>query len=136
MVVAPVIRPYRSKVLLVSTMLLLAWWTGHFAYKLAPLGIEGHAFNIFRAAASVILLAIVALTYRSPLVHIPMAGILAEEFQIIGCTVAYVHKPWPVLPGQEKCSEAVGLPLGAMSLAALLWVAVWLLDRIKTGRYL
>jgi hypothetical protein len=45
--------------------------------------------------------------------------------------VAYIVKPWPMVPGQEKCSEALGLPLQTVCLVALLWTGAWLLDKQK-----
>lgn len=119
-------RPLR-----VAAALLFAWWCGHHAYKLAPVELEGHAWNIGGAAARLVLLALVVRLVRSPLIDIPAAWMAAEEVQAIGCTVAYVIKPWPMAPGQEKCSEALGLPLQMACLVALLWVGAWLIDKSK-----
>jgi hypothetical protein len=118
----------------VAAALLLAWWLGHHAYKLAPVAIEGHAWNIGGAAARLVLLGLVVSLAWNPAVHTVAAWIAAEEAQAIGCTVAYIVKPWPMLPGQEKCSEALGLPLQAACLVALLWTGAWLLDRFREGR--
>lgn len=115
----------------IATALLLAWWLGHHAYKLAPVEIEGHAWNIGGAASRLVLLGILAWVIRSPITDIPAAWIAAEEVQAIGCTVAFIIKPWPMLPGQEKCSEALGLPLQTACLVALLWTGAWLLDKQK-----
>ena len=115
----------------VAAGLLLAWWVGHHAYKLAPVALEGHAWNIGGAAARLILLGLLVYLVRSPLTDIPAAWMVAEEVQAIGCTVAYVIKPWPMVPGQEKCSEALGLPLQTACLVALLWVSACLLDKLK-----
>lgn len=115
----------------VAIALLFAWWLGHHAYKLAPVALEGHAWNIGGAAARLVLLGIVTSMARKPLIDIPAAWLAAEEVQAIGCTVAYVIKPWPMVPGQEKCSEALGLPLQTVCLVALLWTGAWLLDKLK-----
>lgn len=115
----------------VAVALLLAWWLGHHAYKLAPIALEGHAWNIGGAASRLVLLGVLVLLVRSPLVDLPASWLAAEEVQAIGCTVAYVIKPWPMQPGQEKCSEALGLPLQTVCLVALLWTGAWLLDRLK-----
>ena len=112
-------------------LVLLAWWLGHHAYKLAPVAIEGHAWNVGGAAARLVLLASLAWLVRSPLVDLPAAWMAAEEVQAIGCTVAFVIKPWPMAPGQEKCSEALGLPLQTVCLVALLWTGAWTLDKLK-----
>lgn len=116
---------------LVAAAVLLAWWLGHHAYKLAPVAIEGHAWNVGGAASRLVLLALVVWLVRSPLVDLPAAWLAAEEVQAIGCTVAYVIKPWPMVPGQEKCSEALGLPLQTVCLVALLWSGAWMLDKLK-----
>lgn len=119
------------KALRVAAALLLAWWLAHHAWKLAPVAIEGHAWNIGGACARLVLLGCIAWLVRSPLVDLPASWLAAEEVQAIGCTVAYVIKPWPMLPGQEKCSEALGLPLQTVCLVALLWTGAWLLDKMK-----
>lgn len=118
----------------VAAVLLFAWWLGHHAYKLAPVAIEGHAWNIGGAASRLVLLAALAWLVRSPLVDMPAAWFAAEEAQAIGCTVAYVMNPWPMLPGQEKCSAALGLPLQTVCLVALLWAGAWLLDAFREKR--
>ncbi len=119
------------KPIVVAVALLLAWWLGHHAYKLASIALEGHAWNIGGAASRLVLLGVLVLLVRSPLVDLPASWLAAEEVQAIGCTVAYVIKPWPMQPGQEKCSEALGLPLQTVCLVALLWTGAWLLDRLK-----
>lgn len=118
----------------VAALLLLGWWLGHHAYKLAPVAIEGHAWNIGGAAARLVLLALVVLAWRSPLIDAPVAWFAAEEVQAIGCTAAYIINPWPMVPGQEKCSEALGIPLQAVCLVALLWSGAWLLDAFREKR--
>lgn len=114
-----------------AVVLLLAWWLGHHAYRLAPVAIEGHAWNIGGAASRLVLLGALVWLVRSPLTDLPAAWLVAEEVQAIGCTVAFVIKPWPMVPGQEKCSEALGLPLQTVCLVALLWTGAWLLDKLK-----
>ena len=115
----------------VGVAVLLAWWLGHHAYRLAPVEIEGHAWNIGGAASRLALLAVIAWQWRSPLVHMPASWLASEEFQAIGCTVAYIVKPWAMNPGDEKCSSALGFPLSAVCLVALLWTGAWLADKHK-----
>ena len=118
----------------IAALLLLAWWLGHHAYKLAPIAIEGHAWNIGGAASRLVLIELLVLLVWHPLVHVPAAWFAAEEVQAIGCTVAYVIRPWPMVPGQEKCSAALGLPLQTVCLVALLWSGAWLLDSLRGRR--
>lgn len=115
----------------VAAALLLAWWLGHHAYKLAPVEIEGHAWNMGGAASRLVLLGVITWLVWHPLAHVPAAWLAAEELQAIGCTLAYLIKPWPMQPGQEKCSEALGLPLQTVCLVALLWTGAWLIDKTK-----
>lgn len=117
-----------------AALVLFVWWLGHHAYKLAPVEIEGHAWNMGGGAAGLVLVALVALLAWHPLVHVPASWVAAEYIQQVGCTVAYVINPWPMQPGQEKCSEALGLPIQAVCLVALLWTGAWLLDRFREGR--
>lgn len=44
-----------------------------------------------------------------------------EETQVAMCSVAYMHKPWSVEPGQAICHALTGLDLGALG---VLFVAV------------
>ena len=118
----------------VAAALLLAWWLGHHAYRLAPVEIEGHAWNIGGGLAGLVLVALVSLLAWSPVVHMPASWLAAEYIQQVGCTVAYVISPWPMQPGQEKCSQALGLPLQAVCLVALLWSGAWLLDAFREKR--
>ncbi len=118
----------------IAAGLLAAWYIGHHAYRLAPVEIEGHAWNIGGAASKLILLALLSLLMWHPVVHTLAAWVAAEEIQAIGCTVAYIVNPWPMSPGDEKCSRALGLPLQAVCLIALLWAGAWLLDKLKEGR--
>lgn len=115
----------------VAAALVCAWFVGHLAYHLAPVSIEGHAWNICQSLARVILLLVIVKTYRSPLIDIPASGLIAEEVLVIGCTLAYLIKPWALIPGEPKCSSAVGLPLTVMCSVALIWVCLWLLDKLK-----
>lgn len=118
----------------IALALVLLAWGGHHAYHLVPVELEGHAWNIGGAAARLGLLGIVVSLVRSPMVDVPASWFGAEELQAIGCTLAFILKPWPVHPGQEKCSEALGFPLNAACLVALLWIAIWLADKLKDGR--
>lgn len=119
------------KPLQLAACLLVAWFLGHHAYKLAPVAIEGHAWNIGMALSKIVLIGLVADVVRHPVIHTILAWLFAEEFQAVGCTAAYIIEPWPMQPGQEKCSEALGLPLQTVCLVALLWTGAWLLDRLK-----
>lgn len=118
----------------IAVALLFAWWLGHHAYRLAPVEIEGHAWSIGGAASKLVLLALVMLAWRSPLVDLPASWLAAEEAQAIGCTVAYIVKPWPMVTGEEKCSAALGFPLQTVCLVALLWSGAWLLDALREKR--
>lgn len=114
-----------------AACIVAAYWIGHFAYHQAPLAIEGDAYTICGALSRAILLAVAVAMYRSPLVDVPASGMLVEEMQVIGCGLSYIKAPWPVLPGQSKCSEALGLPLGTMGAVLLIWICLWLLDKFR-----
>ena len=118
----------------VGALILAAWFVGHHAYKLAPVSIEGHAWNVGGAASALLLIAAVVYLIRSPVVDVIAAWLAAEEFQAIGCTVAYLIKPWEMTPGEEKCSSGLGLPIQAACLIALLWCCAWFLDKQKGGK--
>lgn len=115
----------------VGVAVLLAWWLGHHAYKAAPVAIEGHAWNVGGALSRMVLLALLVRAYPHPFVGVPADWLGAEELQAVGCTVAYIVNPWPMQPGDEKCSAALGLPLNVVCLSALLWCGAWLADTQK-----
>ena len=116
----------------VAIVVLVAAWVAHWAYHFAPVGMEGHAWNVGQAIGRVLLLFVIVSAWRTALVHVPAAYMLAEEVQVIGCTIGFVIKPWDVLPGQSKCSEAIGYPLVFTAAVAIVWVGLWLLDKGKS----
>lgn len=114
-----------------AVTLLLAWYVGHYLYKLTPLEIESDVSNIGRSLAALALLGLALWPARSPLVWPPATGIAAEEVQVVGCTLEWLRDPWISIPGQDRCSEALLFPMAAFGLAALGVVAVWLLGKME-----
>lgn len=124
-------KPHQA---IVAAAVLVAWWLGHHAYKLAPIAIEGHAWNIGGALSKLVFAALVALLVWHPVVHTLLAWVATEELQAVACTVAYIVNPWPMSPGDEKCSRALGAPIQSACLIALLWSGAWLLDAFREKR--
>lgn len=112
-----------------AAALLVVWFVAHYAWMWAPIQHQGAVFNIYRSAASLALVGMVALAIPSRLVLVPVAGIAAEEAQVIGCGTWWLIDPWIVKPGDELCSSGLGIPLGAIGLALLGVAAYWLKGR-------
>ena len=118
----------------VACVLLVAWWLAHYGYQWAPAEHAATVFNILRSLASLILLALVALAFPMRLVLLAVAGMAAEEAQVIVCGTWWLWKPWPVLPNQELCSAGLGIPLGSVGLVLIGMLAAHLHNQLR-GRH-
>lgn len=112
-----------------AAMLLLVWASVHYLYAFAPSEQQGAVFNIFRSAGSLVLLGALFIAVPSRAAAPIVAGLAAEEAQVVGCGVWWLIDPWIVKPGDELCSSGLGIPLGAIGLALLGVAAYWLKGR-------
>jgi hypothetical protein len=117
-----------------AAILLVVWYLSYYAYKLAPVEVEGDVWTMAGSAGRLLLLAALLWKHRVKAALLIGAGVAAEELQVIGCGVWWQIAPWVILPGQERCSERLGLPLGAVGITALGMCAAWWLGRKADGR--
>lgn len=110
-----------------AAVLLLIWGAVHYLYKWAPPDLQGAVFNVTRSAASIVLVSCLLLAIPSKVAVVVGAGLMAEDAQVVGCGIWWLIDPWK--PGDELCSERLGIPLGAIGLSLLGVTAYWLRGR-------
>lgn len=112
-------------------LLLLAGFMRHYAWELFPAGL---AYDAWQALGGFVMLGLVAAVVRahwSPLTGAVAAWWALEEVQVIGCSIAQMFSPWVVAPGQEQCSVAVGVKIGAFGLVCVALLAAVILTPVK-----
>lgn len=102
-------------------LLLVVCAARHYAWPLFPELMRGSAWKALGAAATLLLLWLVAKAYRQPAVLAVILWFAFEEAQTLLCSVAYAYEPWPIEPGQSMCSARASFDLGAIG---LVWMAV------------
>lgn len=106
-------------------------------WALAPAQHQGVVSKMLGACMALVLLSVVyRLAQPSALLHAVLAVGAWAQLQAILCTLAFILKPWAVLPGQGMCSARVDFDLGALGLLGVAWIA-WRLtvrpDRLPGG---
>lgn len=109
----------------VAMALLLVGGLAQFAWPHAPDAAQADVWNVSQALLVLFLLALVANAYRSAWTWTAAALVGAWQSLTVGCSLAYLFRPWPVQPGQEQCSAALNVPLGA--------IGAWLLLLLVAG---
>ena len=107
----------------------------HYGYTLASPEWRAQAWNITGAALMLVLPAMAARQWRNPSVWLIAAWWAAEEAMVIGCTVAYAVRPWPVPFGEDQCSSLLHFDLGKIG-ALLMAMSAWRLDLLRRNRNL
>ena len=116
----------------VCAALLLACAVRHYAWPLADEAARGAVWKALGAAATLLLLWLVAKAYRTRYVLPVVIWWAWEEAQTLLCSVAYAYAPWPVPAGQSVCSAGVAFDLGAFGLVAMAVLAYRLSDLAVT----
>lgn len=97
-----------------AMVLLLVGLAAAYGWQLAPEQHVAMVWNISLGLWPVCLLMLVALLYRSRAVVCVCALLSVFGLMVAGCSLAYMLKPWPMMPGQERCSAALNYPLGLL----------------------
>jgi hypothetical protein len=108
--------------LIVGTVLRFGW-------RVAPEGAQADAWNVSQALLVLVLLALVAHAYRCAWVLRVAALLGAWQGMTVACSLAYLHRPWAVLPGQEQCDAMADAPLSMLGF----WLAGLLLATTVHG---
>lgn len=117
-------RPWTALALLVGLVAC------RFGWQLVPLEHRADAWNVAQACAILGLLGLLALVYRSSVWVLAVLALgAAWQAMTAVCSVAYIVRPWQVLPNQEQCDAALDAPLSLFGL----WLAVMLAALIAQG---
>lgn len=102
-----------------AAFLLLVGASRHYLWPHFPAELQGMASKGFGAAAVLCLLAVVWRQGPSRSLGWVLAWWAWEELQVVLCSLAYMHTPWSVEPGQGICSARIGFELGAAGILAV-----------------
>lgn len=107
-------RHARSAALLLSAGLLAAyaWQLGDFTPA-----VRGQVWNVSGAGLRLVLLGFVAVAYPSRSMRAVCALLATFDVMVAGCGVAFLWRPWPIVPGQS-CAAQLHLPLGVLGALA------------------
>ena len=103
----------------------------HYGYVPFPPEDRAQVWNVLGSAARLELLALAVYLLhptraglrRYALAVVAAVWYVAEEAMVIGCSVAYIVRPWEVLAGQDQCSSLLHFDIakiGALAAAVLL----------------
>ena len=108
----------------VAVAVLAACAVRHYGYTLAPDADRANWWNAI--GALMILAAPVYAAWRWPgrLVWAAAAWWLLEEAMVVGCSLAYIVRPWTVAAGQDQCSALLGFDLGKLSAVIMACILV------------
>lgn len=116
----------RERDALLAVVLLAVGAIHHYGWALYPADVAPQIWNVTGAAVRLGLLA--ALLWRARGVALAVgAWWAAEELLVIGCSVAYIVKPWEVPDGSAQCSSLLGYDLGKIGALVLAVLVVALL---------
>lgn len=98
-----------------ASLVLLAFAARHYGYYWFPRDLQGEVFAMFGAVILVGL--VLALRVWKPLA----IWVIAEEFQVAGCALWWIHSPltW----AEEQCSARIDFKLGSIGIIWLAFVA-------------
>jgi hypothetical protein len=99
--------------------LLTAGIVHNTAHRYVPEDARGFVWNITGALLLAGLLLIVATQARSTAVWLVVALLVGHALQVAGCSVAYLWEPWPIVPGDDLCSDGLSVPLGTLGLVGV-----------------
>lgn len=107
-----------------AALLLLLGALAHYGWKHAPAHAQADVWNAGQALLIIVLLGVLAATQRSAHLRLVCALLACGQALAAGCSLAWLWRSWPVLPGQAQCSAALDLPLGLIGLWLLALVAL------------
>lgn len=109
-----------------AALILLCCWVVFYAWGHVPEHLQAEAWNMGSSLGRLVLLALVALAYRSWAVTAAALWWCFEDAQVVGCGLLWMIEPWPVDTG-SRCSDRFGLPMGliGLSLGALAALVVY-----------
>ena len=110
----------------VAAVLLLAMGARHYLYDAWPPELRGLASKALGALALLTLIWTVHhLAPRASALTLVALWWSVEEVQVALCSFAFMHRPWPVAPGQSICSARLDLDLGAIGIVVVFWLSLY-----------
>ena len=91
----------------------------HYAWEFFPYSQLGMASKGLGGLATLWLLWLVRVRFKSKAMLAFLLWWAWEEFQVSVCSAWYIYSPWPVPQGVPICSAKTGVDLGAVSLVIL-----------------
>lgn len=117
----PTAPPGRHPLLALVLIIGLLLW--QFGWQAVPAHLQGKVWSLGAAAMVAVLLLLVAIAWRSADVWAACGLGIVWALMTVGCSVAWFVAPWPVQPGQGRCSAAADMPLGVLAACAAAWIA-------------
>ena len=111
--------------------LLLLGLAAAYGWQLSPDGHIATVWNITQGLWPVFLLALIAATYRTWEVAAVCVLLSVFGLMVAGCELAFVIHPWPILPGDERCSAGLNYPLGLLGAVIALALVVAIIREKK-----
>lgn len=111
--------------------LLLVGLAAAYGWQLAPDEQIAMVWNVAQGLWPVFLLALIAATYRTREVAAVCALLSVFGLMVAGCSLAFMIRPWPILPGDERCSAGLNYPLGLLGAVIALALVVAIIREKK-----
>jgi hypothetical protein len=112
-----------------ASMLLLGVLR-HYGWEIVRPEWQAHVWNI--SGAATILVFLWSFAWRWRVTTLIALWWSFEEMQVIVCSLGWLYRPWPVLPGQAQCSALIGFDLSSVGLLCV--AAILTLSTVNSYR--
>jgi hypothetical protein len=130
----PAAKRAAALALAVAAALLLITTVRHYGYDVLPVQHRGVGSKGLGGAALLAQAWVIYALIPSRLVLPVVLFVTWQELQVVLCSAAYIHAPWPVPQGKSICSAMAGFDIGAASIIATAFLARWLAVRLYRPR--
>ena len=107
-----------------AVAVLAACAVRHYGYTLAPEADRANWWNAIGALMMMAAPAYAAWRWPGRLVWAAAAWWVVEEAMVVGCSLAYIVRPWTVAAGQDQCSALLGFDLGKLGAVIMACILV------------
>lgn len=107
-----------------ALVLLIVGCIAAYVWQVAPDETIALIWNASGALYRVFLLALIAALCRSRPVTLVVLLLAVFDLMVAGCSALYILDPWPIAPGDERCSTRFNFPLGLMGAVIALALVV------------
>lgn len=94
--------------------LLMIGMAAAYGWQFAPDRHIAMVWNTAQGLWPVVLLALLAVAYPSWEMRAVCALLSVFGLMVAGCSLAFMIRPWPILPSDERCSAGLNYPLGLL----------------------